>query len=154
MKRIIALGFAALLLGAGLVAWAHGPGGPGMMHGGMHGPISAEHVEHMARALDLTDEQKATAKQIHHEIFAKAQPLFEQHRQQMDELETLLDGANPDPAEVGRKAIAAHATHNQIKALHEDAFARFKAILTPDQLEKLNKMREQHGPEDGEGPGA
>lgn len=108
--------------------------------------------------LDLTDEQKAAAKQIHQELFAKSQPLFAQHRQQMDELDALLDSANPDPAEVGRKAIAAHATHKQIEALHEDAFTRFKALLTPDQLEKLNKMHERHGdrhgPDDAEGPGA
>jgi Spy/CpxP family protein refolding chaperone len=163
MKKIVALAFAALLLGAGLVAWAHDPGGPGMMHGGMHGmhgmdgPITAEHVEFISRALDLTDEQKAAAKQIHQEVFAKAQPLFAQHRQQMEEVEALLDSANPDPAEVGRKAIAAHATHKQLEALHEDAFARFKALLTPDQLEKLNKLHERHGerhgPQDSEGPG-
>ncbi len=121
-----------------------GMGGPG--HHDM-----GDMVAFLTKALNLTDEQKAAAEKIHTEVFAKAQPLMEKQQQQMEEIHTLLDGANPDPTEIGQKMIAAHATGDQIKTLHEDAMARFSAVLTPDQLAKLKTLHEMHGEHHGPG---
>lgn len=104
-------------------------------------------AEHLATALNLTDAQKAQAKQIHEQLKAKMTPLRAQSRQQHQELKALLDGVNPDPTEIGRKTIAAHATQAQIKALHEDAMTRFSAILTPAQKTKLDQMHQMHHPD-------
>ena len=152
MKRIAVPAFAALLLGAGLVAWAHGPGGPGKMHGGMHG-MHAEHMEHMARALELTDEQKAAAKKIHAEVFAKAKPLMEQSEKQWQEIHDMLESGSTDATAIGQRMIAAHASREELKALHEDAMAKFSALLNAEQLEKLNKFKEMHEREGGRGHG-
>jgi Spy/CpxP family protein refolding chaperone len=152
MKRILTLALsAALVLGAAAL-WAQ----PGFHHkrGGPGGMMAdhAEHFDFIARALDLTDEQKAAAKKIHEEIAAKAEPLMEQHRQQMEEVHTLLDGDNPDATLIGQKVIAAHATGEQLKALHEEAMAKFSALLNADQQAKLKKFQEMHHEREGFGP--
>jgi Spy/CpxP family protein refolding chaperone len=113
-----------------------------MDHGG------ADMVEHLTAALDLTDEQQAAAKTIHQEVFAKAEPLMEQHRQHMEEAYALLDGDNPDATEVGGKMIAAHASMKQIRTLHEEAMARFATLLTAEQKAKFDEIKKSHG-EDG-----
>jgi len=156
MKKILALCFGAVLMvGAALALHAQGPGSVHRMggHGGHMG--GADHmkgmVEHISKALDLTDAQKAAAKKIHEEIAAKAEPLMEQRHQQMKEIHALLDGANPDATEIGQKMIASHAIGEQIKALHEEAMTKFSTVLNADQLEKLKKMHEMHEGHEGFG---
>jgi len=111
-------------------------GGPGehMMHGG---PA-------FAQELGLNDEQKEAAKQIHEEIWAKAEPLMEQHRQQFEEIHALLDAGNANPTDIGNKAIAAHASMKQVHALHEEGMERFKALLTEEQKEKLEALEKEN----------
>ena len=152
MKRILTLALSAvLLLGATVVlaqpGFHHKRGGP---ERGMAG--HGDHAEFLARALDLTDEQKAAAKTIHEGVEAKAEPLMEQHREQMEEIHALLEGANPDATQIGQKMIAAHATREQVEALHEEAMAKFSALLNAEQLEKLKKIKEMHHGPEGFGP--
>src|SRR5262245_40519001 len=100
----------------------------------------AHHEEFMAKALGLSDEQKAAAKKLHEETFAKAKPLMEQQQQAWEQIHTLLDGDNPDATTIGQRMIEAHATGEQLKALHEETMTKFKALLNADQLEKLEKF--------------
>jgi Spy/CpxP family protein refolding chaperone len=146
-KTIASAACAALIAGVAL-AQPHG-------HMGHMGPMgksgAAGMEEHLASALNLTDAQKASAKQIHADLMTKAQPLMTKMRQQRDELKTLLNGTNPDATEVGQKVIAAHDTRNQLKALHEDFANRFSALLNADQKAKFQAMRQrfEHGPVGG-----
>ena len=125
-----------------MVRGGHGEGGPRMMMHGDHHRISEE--------LGLSEDQKEAAKQIHEETWAKAEPLMEQHRQQFEEIHTLLDAGNANPTEIGHKAIAAHASMKQVRALHEEGMERFKALLTEEQKEKLETLeKESPGPHRG-----
>ena len=149
MKKLLMLSLGAVLVvGAALALHAQGPdfhhrmGPPGAM---MHGGSMQEHFDFMAKALDLNDEQKAAANKLVADLQAQAKPLMEQHHQEMDAVHDLLEGANPDPTEVGRRVIAAHATQEKLAALHEDFMAKVSAILTPEQLEKAKKLHEMHG---------
>jgi Spy/CpxP family protein refolding chaperone len=136
MKKILTLTFVAVLLVAAGIAWSEGPVRERIrMHHGMHGHFGAD--------LNLTDEQKAEAKKIHEEMFEKAKPLFEKHRQQMEEVHELLDAGNANATEVGQRMIAAHATHQQLKALHGEAETRFAALLNAEQLEKFKEHQEK-----------
>lgn len=101
-----------------------------------------------AEGLDLTEDQKAAVKPLHEELRAQSEPVMEKMHQQMEELHALLDTANPNPTEVGNKAIAAHATRAQLKALHEEFKTRFSALLTDEQKAKLEEIHAKHG-EDG-----
>ena len=139
MKRILTLVLAAaLVLGASFAVQAQ-------MHGhGFHGKAGADHTAFLTKALNLTADQQASVKTLHQDLMAKAMPLMQQHHQQMAEVKTLLDGVNPNAAEIGQKVITAHATGLQLKALHEDFKTKLTALLTPDQKTKLQQMEQTH----------
>lgn len=142
-KRILFSLMAALLLVAGAAlagdhfkqAMGHGHGGPGGHMAAMHGIVSE---------LGLSEEQKEAAKQIHEEIWARAEPLMEQHHQQMEEIHALLDAGNANAAEIGQKMITAHASKKQLEAAHEEGMARFKALLTEEQKARLEELMKDH----------
>jgi Spy/CpxP family protein refolding chaperone len=146
MKKIALTTLVLSLLAIGGVALAQGHMGH-MMHR-MPGPDGADgFMSHIADMLDLTQEQQDAAKQIHEAAFAKAKPVMEQHHAQMEEIESLLDAGKVTAQEIGTKVIAAHATRKQLAAIHEDAMAQFKVLLTDEQKTKLETMME--GMEEG-----
>ncbi|HWM93076.1 MAG TPA: Spy/CpxP family protein refolding chaperone [Thermoanaerobaculia bacterium] len=98
------------------------------------------HGGHIAEELGLNAEQKESAKELHEELMAKAEPVMEQHHQQMKEIHELLDAGNTNAADIGQRMITAHATRKQLHALHEDGMERFKALLTEEQQAKLEKL--------------
>lgn len=56
-------------------------------------------------------------------------------------LRAALEAATPDPATVGKAALAAHALEVKVRAA-DDAFrAAFEALLTPEQLAALKVRR-------------
>jgi Spy/CpxP family protein refolding chaperone len=138
MKKIL-LALCAVL--AVLVVAGVAVAGGGEGHG--HRTVRMHHQ--FAEALDLTEEQKAAVKPLHEELRAASEPVMEQLHRQMEELHALLDTANPNPTEVGNKAIAAHATRAQLKALHDDFKTRFTALLTDEQKAKLAEIDAKHG---------
>ena len=140
MKKIL-IGICALLVLATVAMAAHPGGGP---HGKMRGEMRGEMMEAHFAALNLTEGQKAAAKQLHEELRAKAEPLMEQAHEQWEAVHALLDSDNPNPTEVGTRAIAAHQTRAQLKALHEEFKTRFTALLTAEQKEKLEAFHERH----------
>ena len=141
-KKILAAAFGfALVLTAALAIHADDPGFRHRM--GRHGDM-AEHHEQVAKALGLTEEQRAAAKKIHEEVAAKAEPLMEQQHQQWKEIHEMLDSGSTDATAIGQRMIAAHASRQELKALHEDAMAKFSALLNAEQLEKLKKIHEDH----------
>ena len=85
LKRMRLAAFAlAAVAGMALAAGAfpgqeghHGPGGHGRP-GGPHGPHGGNLVEHLSRALDLTDAQKAQVKQIEDSLRESTKSLHEQ----------------------------------------------------------------------------
>ena len=148
MKKILVFASLVLALAAALFARGEAPA----FHHRMASPEDmAQHEEFMAKALDLTAEQKAAAKKIHEEVAAKAKPLMEQQQQQWEQIHTLLEGDNPDATDIGQRMIAAHAAGAQLKALHEEAMGKFKTLLNADQIEKLEKFETMHREHEGFG---
>jgi Spy/CpxP family protein refolding chaperone len=139
MKRTFALILGAILL-VGASAFAAGIGG----HGAGNGKMMQHHAAFLAKTLSLTADQQTAAKKLHEDLAAKAQPLMAQHRQQMQEIHALLDGGSADAADIGQKTIDAHATGQQLKALHDDFTTKFSALLTPDQLTKFQQLQAAH----------
>jgi Spy/CpxP family protein refolding chaperone len=154
-----------LLAAATISVQAAGPEGRRvmMMHG-MHGMamktpggdgdfagMRMDMAEHMATVLHLTDDQKVTFKQLHEDLQAKVEPLFEQSRKVSDQLEQALAASNPDPKTVGALVIQQHQIHQQIKAAHDDLITKMSAQLTADQKVRLEVLQDMHegGPEGG-----
>ena len=115
--------------------------------------MGAGMVDHLATVLSLSAAQKATATELAANLEAKAAPLFAQHKQQWAEVEKLLAAGNPDAAEVGQKVIAAHETHAQLKALHEELHGQLAAILSADQKAKFTELAQMHQQLAAAGPG-
>ena len=141
-KIVMASLIASLALGAG-IALAHGP----MRHRVMAHAEGGPHMAFLApliEELGLTEDQRAAVHQLHEELMAQAKPLLEQHHQQMEEIESLLDADNPDAQEIGTRMIAAHATEQKIRAFHDANKDRFAAILTEEQRAKLKELEASH----------
>ncbi len=129
----LAAGLLGTLLGAGL---AHAQPMAGGSPWGHH-----DRGGRMADSLKLTTDQQAAAKKLKQELRAKAEPLMTQERQQMEELKTLLDGNHPDATEVGTKVLAAHATREQLRALHDEFETQFTQLLNADQKSKFQQFQ-------------
>lgn len=97
----------------------------------MHGPAQ------IAKALDLTDDQKPKVKSV---LDAQTQKMRDLH-------------SSPDFSSLSREDKAA-----KMKAIHDDTVAQMKDILTPDQFAKWQKMTQMHHrggpPQGGDNAGA
>jgi Spy/CpxP family protein refolding chaperone len=135
---------------------APGPGGHERMEG-----LLEMRSERLADALELTAEQRATFDRLRAEALAAAEPAREQMRAGHDELRTLLDGANPDAAEVGAKMIEIHRLHGELRAARDKFERDLEATLSDAQKLAWKAVRETRPGERlrerlgrrGEGPG-
>lgn len=130
-------------------AGADGPGGPRGMRGhDGDGPRGrGPGAERLAEILDLSDAQKAQAKELRVGVESTIEPLREQQKANHDAIRAAVDAGNATAA--GTAMIANDKLRDQIKAAHEAFKTSFEAILTADQKTKfaiLQEMREQRRP--------
>lgn len=112
-----------------------------------HGPghFGGRHMERMARFLELTEAQREAARALHEEAREAMEPIHERSRALHQELRALLAQESPDPLAVGEKAIALDVNRDEMRRLSEETHAEFRALLTPDQLDKLEQLHERRG---------
>ena len=138
MKKLLTLtAVAALAVSAAAVARGHGPG---HMRSHGDGAMMERHMERIADELNLTTEQREAAKKLHEDSRERAEALHEQMGAAHQEIEEMLDSPNPDPTALGQKMIATRATRAELKALHEELFGQFRALLDADQQKKLDEI--------------
>lgn len=141
------LGGAAIV---GLVAvpvLAQGPGGGrGRGGGGARGPgddgPGGFRLERMARALDLSDEQKAQVETLSQRHRSEVEPLLEQSRQLRQDVQAALESGTPDATAIGQKVIAAHQTMEKVRASRDDFEEHFEALLTAEQRQTLTTLKQ------------
>jgi len=120
----------------------HGPGGPGGGPRGPHGPHAGNLVEHLSRALDLTDAQKAQVKQIEDALRENTKSLHEQvAKPGGGPLDGFKDGF--DEAAVRSAAQARAAVHVELEVAHARAMSQIYSLLTAEQKAKLAELRKQ-----------
>jgi periplasmic protein CpxP/Spy len=144
----IAGGLAAALGGAAALAQERAPGAePGFhaMHGRHHGG-----GERWLRRLDLTDAQRDQVFRIYHE----QAPVMREHanaaRAASRELRAAASAASFDRARARALADQQAKALAEMAFLRADATSRVVAILTPEQRQRLQELREQ-GPRRGRG---
>jgi Spy/CpxP family protein refolding chaperone len=152
-KRILVIGgIAALIIGATVFAVAQaglrlnhfqqGREGPG--EGRRRGP-GPEMVEHMARALGLSEEQKTQIKALMESIG----PAEEARHQKMDELHKQLEEATAngqfDEAKVRDLANQQAQLHAEQIVEHERMKSKVFALLTAEQRVKAEEMHKRGG---------
>jgi periplasmic protein CpxP/Spy len=79
----------------------------------------AEFLERIEQKLDLTDAQKAQIK-----------PILQDARKQVQALRQ-------------DTTLTREQKHEKIEAIHQQVTDKLKGILTPEQMEKLHKLREE-----------
>jgi Spy/CpxP family protein refolding chaperone len=137
-----ALAFAALGALAPLGAQGHG------WHRGHDHGMS---FERLGERLDLSAEQRRQLDALSDRQREALKPLHEAARQAHEAFREALEAESPDAAVVGQAALAMHAAHKNVRAAQKAAFDEMKALLTPEQLEKLEQSRER-GFGDARGP--
>jgi periplasmic protein CpxP/Spy len=127
------------------------PGGPGFGRGGPESPEGPP-IGMAARHLGLSDEQKAEWKAIHEKAGETGEPLMTAAHEARAAFEKALDAENSSASAVGEAAIAMRAAQKKVEAHRKATFESIKAILTPEQLEKIEEMEKQR-PRRGPAPG-
>jgi Spy/CpxP family protein refolding chaperone len=152
-KRILVIGgIAALIIGATVFAVAQAGlkfnhfqqrrEGPG--EGRRHGP-GPEMIEHMARALGLSEEQKTQIKALMENIG----PAEEARHQKMEEIQKQLEAATAngqfDEAKVRDLANQQGQLHAEAIVEHERMKSKVFALLTAEQRVKAEEMHKRGG---------
>jgi Spy/CpxP family protein refolding chaperone len=129
MKQTFAMG---LLDSLAMLAPAALPQhGPGAGHPGMHAVLGQ---------LGLTEAQKTQAHQIFEDARTQAQPVIEQMKAGHDQLAAAVK--KNDTARMDALAAGQGALMGKVAGVHARAFAKFYAILTPEQQAKADQMHE------------
>lgn len=98
----------------------------------------------MAQALNLTDDQKAQAKQIFKDAATASKPLHDQMKQARQALQAAVKN-NPAGTQVDQLAVQVGQISGQLAANRARAFGKFYSILTPDQQQKLDTFAQNIG---------
>lgn len=145
MRKFLLPALCALALGAAgfaaspadAQAMAHR--GPGMAAG------QDQQMDRLFNQLGLTDDQKAQIKAIRHKNMEANKPLRESLRTKHQELFALLKKpeANKDQAIAKQREI--NGLMNQLAESRINAWFEARAVLTPDQLKKLETIQPRRG---------
>ena len=136
LKRFFSIASVAMLaFGVAMVRAQDNPqaappaqAGPGEGH--MHGPVSPDQqLEHLSKALNLTDDQKSQIK-----------PILEERQQKMESIRS-------------DSSLSQDDRRNQARSLMKESNDKLRAVLTDEQKTKFDQMQarmhEHHGPPGG-----
>ena len=116
-----------------------GPGGPPGFGGPGHGGRAID-PRRLADYLDLTDEQRAAARQLFEQQRDKVRPIFEQQRSLREQLETTLDDPAATDAALGQLVKQLHANRQSMKTAKQELRSQLKSLLDADQQAKLDRL--------------
>jgi Spy/CpxP family protein refolding chaperone len=93
--------------------------------------------------LNLTDSQKNDVRQILDSRKATFQSLHQQATTNRDALRTVSGSQTPDPSAVGAAYLKLQASRQALRAERESAMQQIRSILTTDQQNQLDAMKQQ-----------
>lgn len=108
------------------------------------GPDFQKRKAEFEKRLNLTDEQKAKAEQIHKQGFEKMKPIMEKIKQKHQELKALQaeqNEANKEKIEQLRKELG--ALKKEAHEIRQQNMKDFDALLTKKQKKELDKIKEE-----------
>jgi Spy/CpxP family protein refolding chaperone len=122
----------------GAVSLFAAPTSPAGDHGHRHGRMGA----FLSSYLNLTPAQQTQEKSIFQTARQSAQPVRQQLRQTRQSLRAAVEANNP--AQIQQLATAEGSQVGQLAAIRGAAMAKVYQTLTPDQLQKLQALRQAH----------
>ena len=142
MKNMVKKSFVylvvAMLLVAVPAAYAQGPfagGGKGQPHG-------MRKMGNLAEELDLTTEQQERMKALRQENKGKRQQLQQELKESRKALKEELGKYRSDPAVIDGAVAQMKDLQAQLIDYRVDHFVEMKRILTPEQFEKMSKIKQ------------
>jgi len=99
------------------------------------------HVLDLAAELALTSEQRRTAEGAYGTMEAEARQLGQKLVEQEAALDRAFVGGAATADEVARLADESAATEGQLRAAHLRAHLALKAVLTPEQVARYDRLR-------------
>ena len=93
--------------------------------------------------LDLTESQKADVKRIMETRKATFESLRERAHSNWEALQNLAEGSAPDRAAVGAAYLKVRADREALRAERESTMQEIRSILTTEQKEKLDTMKQE-----------
>lgn len=146
MKKVIVAVVAVVVLTVGAIVII------AQRHGGKHGSPGQRGTGMVLKKLDLTDEQKAQAKEIVKAAFEKNKGVFEAMKANREKMKAATANGAFDEAAVTAIAAEQGQLSAQLIVEKERTKSQIFAILTDDQkakaveLEKAFEGRMKHGP--------
>lgn len=144
-KTTIRLGLVLAVTVAAAAAAGHGSHAPWGGEDGDPALFERFHdrrLEHLAGFLDLTEQQVAQWQAVHE----SRRGAMEGHRESLHALHGRIDelaGAeDPDAAAVGELVIEAHRRRQAVRAEVEAVHEELMSLLTPEQRDRFEAMRE------------
>lgn len=140
---VIVIACALMLVGA-IVGFSQGPPHGGGFHGGPEGPGGRhDHMEHLARELNLTDDQKAQIKKLMESFEESTKSLREQLRSLHESEADPMTGAQFDEAAVRKAAQARANIQVEMEVAHARLMSQIYNLLTTEQKAKLAELHQQ-----------
>lgn len=134
-------GIAVLVISLAILALGHGFQGPGGHGQGGH----AEMLEHMSKALNLTDAQKQQVKGIMDSVEATASGIHAKLEEVHKQLGAATANGQFDETQVRTLATQQAQLEADMTVEHFRAMSKVFSILTPEQRVKAEEMHKQMG---------
>ena len=93
--------------------------------------------------LDLTEAQKADVKRIMESRKATFETLRERIRADREALEAVAEAQSPNTSAVGAAYLKVQADREAMRAEHKATMEQIRSLLTPDQQQKLDTMKQE-----------
>jgi Spy/CpxP family protein refolding chaperone len=120
---------------AGTAAIAQGFRGKGL--GG--GARSGQSLERLQQKLNLTEAQMQGIRALQETRRTEMASLRQDLKPKRQALRQLLQESNPNPMDVGNATLALQGSRAKVRDINRNFISGVKALLTPDQLQKLPK---------------
>lgn len=117
--------------------------------GGGEGPGGGMGVGFLAGYLNLTESQKTQAEAIFSAARTASEPVRGRMTSAREALEAAVRAGKTD-AEIDAASASIGSLSGQLTAIQSKAMVKFRAILTPEQLTKLDSREGRRGPRSGE----
>jgi Spy/CpxP family protein refolding chaperone len=116
------------------------PGGPGPR--GAHPEEGGPRIEKLAELLDLTADQTEQWQALMDTQRAAARAQGEELRATREQIKDLVSAENPELEQLGQLTLDLHRGMEAMKGISEGFEEELAMILTPEQLEKFELLRE------------
>jgi periplasmic protein CpxP/Spy len=112
--------------------------------GGRHGKMGGFGMHGLSR-LDLTESQKTEVKRIMESRNATFETLRERIRADHEALDAIAESQSPNAAAVGNAYLKVRADREALRAEHKATMEQVRSVLTPEQQQKLDTMKQERG---------